>query len=171
MATQREIAEHIDLGTRRVKELFKCGVLPSGKGRGGLDVDACRLSYIRYLRGLRTKQVEQPDSTGVDVDRERALNLRADTRLKKLKLNQLQKELAPVDLLQWILHKTCAQISDVLGQIPRRIRERVPRLNGGELAIVQREVAKCQSVATAARLDVDEYTAGTTLQDRSIHPS
>ena len=170
MATQQEVAEHIDLSTRRVKELFKCGVLPSGKGRGGLDVDACRLSYIRYLRGLRTKQVEQPDSIDIDVDRERALNLRADTRLKEIKENQLRKELAPVDLLQWVLHKTCAQISATLGRIPQRVKKRVPRLSKTEMEIIKREVAKCQKAADGARLDIDEFDRDGGLQDRSIPP-
>jgi len=144
--------------------------LPASKGRGGLDVNACRHAYIRYLRGLRTKQVAQPDSTDIDVDRERVLNLRADTRLKELKEAQLRKELAPVDLLQWVLHKTCAQISEALGRIPQRVKKRVPRLSKTEMEIVRREVVKCQKVAAEAKLDFDEYEHGEALQSRSIPP-
>jgi len=170
MALQGEIAEHLDLSDRRVRGLIKSGILPMAKGRGGLSIDDCRFAYIRYLRGLRTKQVEQPDSIDIDVDRERALNLRADTRLKRLKENQLQKELAPVDLLQWVLHKTCAQISATLGRIPQRVKKRVPRLSKTEMEIIKREVAKCQKAADGARLDIDEFDRDGGLQDRSIPP-
>jgi phage terminase Nu1 subunit (DNA packaging protein) len=168
MATQREIAEHIDLSTRRVKELFKCGVLPSGKGRGGLDVNACRHAYIRYLRGLRTKQIKESDSSDVDVDLERALNLAADTRLKELKEEQLRKELAPVRFLELVLSKTCIQISEAIGRIPERIKMKVPRLSKTELEIIGREVDKCLKVADGARLDIDEFGRDGGLQDRSI---
>jgi len=170
MALQSEIGKHLDLSDRRVRGLIKCGVLPASMGRGGMDVDVCRLSYIRYLRGLQAKQAADPGSADIDLDRERALNLRADTRLKKLKLNQLQKELAPVDLLQWILHKTCAQISETLGEIPERVKMRVPRLSNAELEIVGREIIRCQKVATEAKLDIDEFDRDGGLQDRSIPP-
>jgi phage terminase Nu1 subunit (DNA packaging protein) len=46
MATQAQIAAHLDLSTRRVKELVAEGVLQTGA-----DLDECRVNYIRYLRG------------------------------------------------------------------------------------------------------------------------
>jgi hypothetical protein len=46
MATQAQIAEHLDLSIRRVQDLVVEGVLERGA-----DLDQCRVSYIRYLRG------------------------------------------------------------------------------------------------------------------------
>jgi hypothetical protein len=46
MATQAQIAEHLDLSERRVRDLVVEGVLQKGA-----DLDQCRVSYIRYLRG------------------------------------------------------------------------------------------------------------------------
>ena len=52
MATQREVAEHLDMTERQVRELVNEGVLPPPSGRGGLDLDRCRERYFLYLRGL-----------------------------------------------------------------------------------------------------------------------
>ena len=49
MATQLEVAQHIDLTTRRVRDLIAEGSLPK-TGPSGWDLDECRLAYIQYLR-------------------------------------------------------------------------------------------------------------------------
>ena len=50
MATQTEIGDHLDLSARQVRNLVKNGILPPGKGTGGLNLDDCRRAYIGYLR-------------------------------------------------------------------------------------------------------------------------
>ena len=52
MATQRDVAEHLDLSTKSISELITKGVLPSKKGRSPLNIDVCRHAYISYLRKL-----------------------------------------------------------------------------------------------------------------------
>jgi phage terminase Nu1 subunit (DNA packaging protein) len=170
MATQDQVAAHIDLSGRQVRDLLGRGILPASKGRGGLNADACRLAYIRYLRGLHRKQISEPDSgpMDVDVDKERALNLRADTRLKELKEAQLRKELAPIQLLEMVLGKTCAQISAALEAIPLKVKRMVPKLSNAEVEIIRREIIKCQNIAAESTLNIDEFDRGTTLQDRSL---
>lgn len=59
MATQVDIANHLFLSEKWVRELLKKGVLPSSSGRGGYDTDKCREAYIVYLRGLNSGQVSQ----------------------------------------------------------------------------------------------------------------
>lgn len=49
MATAAEIAAHLDLSERSVRDLKKRAILP-GAGRGDMNPDACRLAYIRHLR-------------------------------------------------------------------------------------------------------------------------
>ncbi len=51
MATQQEVAKHLDLSTRSIRELVHRGVL-SEKGPRGWNLDECRLRYLLYLRGL-----------------------------------------------------------------------------------------------------------------------
>jgi terminase small subunit / prophage DNA-packing protein len=57
MATQEEVAKRLDLTSRWVRHLLKAGVLPVSKGRGGYNLDACTTSYIRYLRGVNSNQI------------------------------------------------------------------------------------------------------------------
>ena len=74
MATQSEIASHIDLSTRQISNLLKRGILPPAIARGGLNIDACRLAYIRYLRGMGRNQISElsDDDPEADVNKERA---------------------------------------------------------------------------------------------------
>jgi phage terminase Nu1 subunit (DNA packaging protein) len=50
MATQAEVADHLDLTQQAVAKLLSAGHLPRSEGRGSLDLDACRIAYIRRLR-------------------------------------------------------------------------------------------------------------------------
>ena len=50
MATVAELAKHLDLSMARVGQLQLADVLPRSKGRSGLDLDGCRVAYIRHLR-------------------------------------------------------------------------------------------------------------------------
>lgn len=73
MATQKQVAEHLDLSTVSVSELIKNGVIPPSIGPGGLDLDACRVAYIRNLRGRATGRVRAPVSAdGLELNAERA---------------------------------------------------------------------------------------------------
>lgn len=49
MATQQELAEHLDLSQPSIAVLVKAGVFEAA-ARGGLNIDACRIAYIRHLR-------------------------------------------------------------------------------------------------------------------------
>ena len=75
MATQKQVADHLDLSTRTLADLLKDGVLPPVKGPGGLDLDACRVAYIRNLRGKaagRIRQAPAPSADGLELNAERA---------------------------------------------------------------------------------------------------
>lgn len=52
MASQHEVAAHLDMSTRHVRELVQRGVLPEKQGAKGWDLKECRLRYLLYLRGV-----------------------------------------------------------------------------------------------------------------------
>jgi phage terminase Nu1 subunit (DNA packaging protein) len=79
MATQEQIAEHLDLSKRRVQDLMIEGVLEKGA-----DLDQCRVSYIRYLRA---GTAGQHTGAGLKLTDERA-------RLAKLQADKVEIELA-----------------------------------------------------------------------------
>lgn len=72
----KEVGEHLDLGLTSIKELLRDGTIPGAKGPGGLDLDECRIAYIRNLRGKaagRIKQAPPPVPDGaLELNAERA---------------------------------------------------------------------------------------------------
>lgn len=92
MATQEDVAAHLDLTDRSVRELRDKGVFQPGR-RGGLDLDDCRIAYIRHLREQAAGRNAQQDD---ELKRERALLVREQRIRVELKNAQDRRELAPV---------------------------------------------------------------------------
>ena len=105
MATQSEVAAHLFISDRQVRNLISDGILPSSKGKGGLEVEDCRKRYIDYLRGQKTGQVKAPEESdfyedgdiigGINVDYEDARKKQLDADTREFKLKQLRKEFRP----------------------------------------------------------------------------
>lgn len=67
MATQVEVAAHLDMGTRHLRKLQRAGVLPRARA-GELDLDECRRRYLAHL----AEQADAAAEGGFDLVRERA---------------------------------------------------------------------------------------------------
>lgn len=122
-------------------------MLTGAKGRGN-KAQYDPADFGRWLKRQWTQQIDT-----LDLDRERALNLQADTALKRLKEQQLLGELAPIDALEWALSSVCAQISATLETLPAKLKRRLPQLNTADLEIIRKEIAKTRNAAAAARID------------------
>ena len=161
MATQVQVAAHLDITRQWLITLIKKGILPGGKGRGGADIDDCRVQYIRYLRSVGSKQTikvsERVDEDDVNLELERAKNLRVDTAIKERKRDAIDRTVAPVHLLEWVLSGVGSQISALLGTIPQKIKRRVPRLSATEIGLIEKEIIKCQNIAANVTVDLDAY--------------
>lgn len=73
MATQSDVAAHLDLSQAAVSQLVNEGVLPTPAGRGGLDLGASRIAYIRRLREQAAGRAPLGDGpVDLDLVRERA---------------------------------------------------------------------------------------------------
>ncbi|MET4696958.1 terminase small subunit [Endozoicomonas lisbonensis] len=168
MATQIEIAEHLDLSDRQVRNLLKDGVLPPTKGRGAYCLDSCRKAYIRHLRGCINGQIEKPEMGGdfpeeqeyIDKEYEQARKIRAEADAQEMKNAVTRREQAPVSLLEWALANIAEQVSSVLDSIPLKLKQRVPHLKASELEIVRREITKCQNAASKSQLPWDQLDRG-----------
>ena len=159
MATQKEIAEHLDLTPRQISNLTRGGALPGAKGAGGYSIDDCRLAYIRYLRGLHRGQVQapEPEAPESSLNEARIRNLNADTEQKNLKNAQLRRELAPLPVITYVLNKIAAQIGPLLDSIPAKVKARLPRITAAELEIIKREIIKSQNAAARVSVELDDY--------------
>lgn len=78
MTTQTEIAQHLDLSTRQIRELQAAGVFPKGT-----TLDEARYAYIRRLR---EQAAGRSATNGLDLASERA-------RLAKAQADKLEIEL------------------------------------------------------------------------------
>ena len=127
MATQREVADNIDLSDRQVRTLLKQGILPAGKGTGGLDLDSCRVAYIRYLRGLATGQVK--DGPRVDLAEEKQ---RLEVAKLQYQVDELERA-ARKDDRQWVHHDDhCAAMSAIIGSLKEDLQH-YSTISAGEI--------------------------------------
>lgn len=98
MATQTELAEHLDLSPQSISDLVRKGIITIKKGRSPVNIDACRVQYINHLR--KNASHYKKSGTGGDIVEE-------STRLKKfqadkaeLEVNQLEGKLIPAQLVK-----------------------------------------------------------------------
>lgn len=77
MATEAEVAEHLDLSDRSVRELKSKRVFHS-VGRGGYDLADCRTAYIRQLREKAAGRGADAGSRTLSDERARFAKEQAD---------------------------------------------------------------------------------------------
>lgn len=148
--TQAEIAAHLDISDRRLRELLT-----------EFDLDHKQVPLaeirIRYLRKLREEAAGRSAGGDLDLAGERAL-LAKEQRIRIEMQNAVtRKELAPVDMIEEVLAKAGSRAARILDTIPGLIRRRAPDLNADILDAVQAEVAKARNIAAAISLaDLDE---------------
>lgn len=161
MATQVEVAQHLDLSDRQVRNLIADGVLPASKGVGGLDIDACRTAYIGYLRGLASGQVRQPEArdnagdesgdTAKRLEQERLRLTAAQAEGQELKNDITKRKSVPAEFATFVLSRLAAEIGSLLDTLPLTLKRRHPDLEVRHIESVQRELAKARN--RAATLD------------------
>lgn len=96
MATVADVASHLDVSDRTVKDLRQRGVL-SAAARGQMDLDACRIAYIRHLRERAAGRAsDDADDEGLDLVEQRARLASEQADHYAMRNAQSRKELAPL---------------------------------------------------------------------------
>lgn len=107
------------------------------------------------------QQQAAPPATDVELtrsEREEKLRLtKAQAEGQELKNAQLRKELAPVDVIEWVIGKAGGQISAILDALPSRLKKRNPKLTASNIENIRREIVKAQNAAAQMTVDLDEY--------------
>lgn len=151
MATQKEVAEHLDLSTRRIQDLIKASILPGVKGHGGLDLNACRVAYIRHLRGIASGQVTNGED--IELSRERAL-LAKEQRRKLTRENDIEEgTVAPLALLTEALTNVAARVVPLLESLPLEMKRLNPKLTGHDIHTVWRAIARCRNAIADIKIE------------------
>jgi len=146
MSTQIEIAVYLDLSERRVRFLLTSGVLPTSKGRGGYDLDICRVAYIRYLRGIASGQIEK-SAAGDESENEDFEKLIDEEKYRKIKReNDIEERgVIPLEEIVDVLQAVSKQAVSILEALPLNIKRRVPMLKAKDIEYIQLEIAKCRN--------------------------
>ena len=176
MATQAEIGEHLDLSVRRVHQLIKEGIIPGSKGRGNYDLDASRLAYISYLRGLANKQVDEPetppgfegdddDEGFIDAEREEARRKKYDADLKKERLKILRRENAPVTIITDVIGRQMEMVSAQLRALPMQIKLAEPSLTSRSTDRIQKTITDLCNELVNAQPDLDDFIDDPDMDD------
>ncbi|KGE78265.1 terminase small subunit [Halomonas salina] len=157
MATQVEIAAHLDITDRQVRNLLQSGVLPPSKGRGGYDLDGCRLAYIRHLRGQVNGQVKSPeagdDSEEFDPLLEHKREQEEYLLTRERRIGQQQKneiaarKVVPSEFAIFSLSRLSAEIAAILDTLPLTMKRKHPDLEARHMDTLQRELAKARNQA------------------------
>lgn len=147
---QAQIAEHLDLSERSVRELLD---------DAGLDHRLCTLSEIRltYIRRLREQAAGRAAAGDLDLAGERARLARAQAEKVEMQNAVTRGELAPVVLIEQVLTNTAARIAGIFDALPGAIRRRVPLLTAGDVDLIAAEVAKARNrVASMSLADLEQ---------------
>lgn len=158
MATVKEVAEHLGLTERRVKQLRQEGIIPTGKRGAGANLDDCRMAYFNYLRVSKesTFQVDD-DQLDIEAKRENLRLIKARADAQELKNLQEKQQLLPVEILQEVLAKTAAQIASILDTLPSKIKRAQPSLTNSELDLIKAEIVRTQNLAAQSGETLEGY--------------
>lgn len=165
MATQVEVAAHLDMSDRQVRNLLQSGVLPGSRPRHGYDLDDCRLAYIRHLRGQVSGQVrvpEQDDDDGIDplIEQKREQEeylLTRERRIGQQQKNEIAaRKVVPGEFAIFSLSKLAAEIAAILDTLPMTMKRRHPDLEPRHLDTLSRELARARNQAAGLYETVPE---------------
>jgi phage terminase Nu1 subunit (DNA packaging protein) len=165
MATQQEVAEHLDITDRQVRNLLQSGVLPGAKGRGAYSLDDCRLAYIRYMRGQLAGQVSAQEADGDSIDpllehkrEQEEYLLTRERRIGQQQKNEIAaRKVVPSEFAIFSLSKLAAEIAAILDTLPLTMKRKHPDLETRHLETLTRELAKARNQAASMHETIPEH--------------
>ena len=142
VATQSEVAAHLDLSQPAVSQLVAEGVLPAPAGRAGLDVNACRVAYLRRLREQAAGRMPIGDGPAdLDLVAERARLASAQADAQEMRNDVMRGQVV-----------LSADVAAVIGECCATVRNRLLALPSEKAPAVHRcrTVAEVQGVLSDA---------------------
>lgn len=123
MVSQRVVADHLDLSSTAVHNLVRRGVIPRGEGRAGLDLDACRVAYLRHLREQAAGRMGASEDLDLAAERARLAAAQADAQ--EMKNSLTRGNLLPADEVQAGIEMMIARCRAKLLGLPARLAPEV----------------------------------------------
>ena len=153
--TQQEIAEHLDMSDRNLRDLLQSV---------GLDHKQAAMSEIRvaYIRRLREQAAgRMGEMGGLDLVQERAALAREQREGQAIKNAVARKEFAPVGLLADVLGMAASAVVDRFDQLEGALRKACPDLPDDAKTTVQSVIAAARNewIRSTERLVTDGLDA------------
>jgi phage terminase Nu1 subunit (DNA packaging protein) len=149
---QAEIADHLDVSDRRVRELAV---------EWGIDSKSISLAEwrVRYIRHLREQAAGRATEGDLDLATERARLAKEQADKIGMQNAITRRELAPSYLLEEVLAAAGAKVAAILDAIPGAIRRRNQNLTAADIETIASEIAKARNIAAAITLEELEAEA------------
>jgi terminase small subunit / prophage DNA-packing protein len=124
------------------------------------DVLQNRLAHQQERLNRENQKFEGEGPSPAEMDQELLL-LRREQRVKlELENAQTRRELAPVQVLDWVLSKIGGEIASILESVPPKLKKLNPKLTAADIELIVKEFVRAQNKAAQAKVDLDEYYAG-----------
>ena len=117
MATIKEVADHLDLTSAHIYNLFNANVLTKSGKSGGQDLDDCRVKYIRYLRTLSKGK----NTNSGDLNEERTRLTKAQADRAELELQEIEADLISTDTIKTIWSDYVSNVRSKLLALPSKL--------------------------------------------------
>jgi len=122
LATLKELAEHLDLSPQSVTDLVRKGVFLINKGRSPVNIDACRIAYINFLR--KAARYTKKDGSG-DINEEKTKLTAAQARKAELEVEIMEGKLVPIqEVEEFLIERFSNARAKWLG-VPSKIAHKV----------------------------------------------
>lgn len=169
MATQTEVAKHLFISDRQVRNLITDGVFAGTKGKGGLDIDDCRKRYIDYLRSIKTGQTNPDSETGndsapgdivggINIPLQDARKKKADADIREHRLAVMRQEYAPILILSDAVGRLSEMMVAQLQALPMKLKVADPSLTARSVEAAKRQIADLCNGLADIELDLSDYT-------------
>ena len=138
--TQSEIAEHLDMSDRNLRDVLKMLDLDHKQA----SLSTIRVGYIRRLREQAAGRMGD-ELGGLDLVQERAALAREQREGQAIKNAVARKEFAPVGLLADVLGMAASAVVDRFDQLEGALRKACPDLPDEAKTTVQQVIANARN--------------------------
>lgn len=164
MAMQSEVARHLRLSERQIRNLSSLPGAPKPQGRGGWDIDAWRNFYIDYLRA-RSRDVpdgDDPDDGETSPEKVKEQRLKNEERQERILINRvkrriLAKRYAPVELISVAVSRSAIELRTRVESWLPRLKKIWPDMPVEATKLLNQELVTALNELADLRIDLSDY--------------
>lgn len=167
MATQQQVADHLLLTERTIRDLQKVPGAPVPRGRGNHDLDAWREFYIRYLRAQKgmPEDGSEPETDGDEEDKalkRRETLLKIEEREERIAAQRakrlvFERSYGPLELISYTVQVAASAIKSRLDAFVPKVKQTCPDLPLEALELLDQEIIAASNELADLKPDLSGY--------------